>query len=99
MSGYDPRVKTKTMHSIDAFELESLIQEHYPTIPDYCFQASEECGNDEARTYYVREEALNEYDRERIEGGDYVYRTASILDDLCAKAVIPEGEYVVELSY
>lgn len=98
-NGYDTRVKTMTYQEIDAFDLEKLIQEHYPTIPDYCFQAAEECGNDQARTYYINGKPLDDYDRGFIENGDYVYRTYGPLNDLCSKAVIPPGNYVVELSY
>lgn len=97
------KIETKTVHKVDAFDLENLVIETYSLAPDaYSFQADEECANDTSHEYQVTGE-VDEYeaaDIESLKAGEFpTFVTGAVLNDLARIGLIPTGDYVVSLSY
>lgn len=106
LSGYDPRVKTETVHRMDYGDVGDLLNEHFPQLKgEYDFAAAEETGNDEARSFSVSDKPAEpgsmeaDYDLPDIESGNWQYRTNIYLDELARRGVIPAGSYVVDISW
>lgn len=107
------KIETVTVHKIDAFELNDLVNETYTLEPEkfsygsqprYNFVAVEECGNDSAHEFhvdgYVAEWDEGELAKWIASGGKEGWiGNDVILDDLCRRGLIPEGDYVVSVCW
>ena len=96
--------ETKTLISTDYKDIEKLIKEVYGV--EYEILPMEEVGSSQyAATYSMTASKgeLDEYDQEEIDslidGKPHQYILSAIMNDLCNKGHVPEGEYVIEVNW
>lgn len=91
----------KTVIEVDYSDLEDFIEENYNV--EYNIIAGEETGNDEYLSYTIKNEYLTNYDylnlRKWTETGNGMYLLSNILQDLCVKGLIEEGNYLIHVSW
>lgn len=96
------KINTKSMHKVQYYDLEEFINKVYQ-VKDYSLVADEEGNNDTSMTYNVAKEEIDAYDMKKLndfkEGRYVMYVTRTILIDLCNRDLIPEGEYVINISW
>ncbi len=95
-------VTTKTIHEMDYSDFDRLVTEVYGH--EFEITAAQELGNDsawtgEGRKGYNEKYNLTHYVEKFKKTGDYGYITSSILNDLVDQGYLPEGEYVIEISW
>jgi len=100
--------ETKTVFTVDYHEIEKLIDEHYGEKAGFKERFNlaciEEQGNDTDYNIFVEKgEIDDEYDQEYLKpynNGRYRnYSTQTFLNDLCDKDIIPEGDYLINISW
>lgn len=99
------KMKSKTFHTVSYSDLEDFIQEHF-NHPDYSFPADQECSNDSSHTFYVGSGEIWEFDeydqkdvREFMNGRNPSFITGRLMQHMFEQRLIPEGEYLVEVSW
>lgn len=94
--------KTKIIHEIDYSDFDLLIHNHYGR-KDYEFAADKEAINDSCYSFHIKKEPICSYNLPKLEqfinGGKFSYITRTLLQDLCNKEIIPEGEYIIKVSW
>lgn len=95
--------KTATYYTLDYNEFEKIIQSVYG-ISEFSIVADMELMNDISVTYVVKKEPHDGYDTKKLEkfiatNGNVMYMTRTLLTDLCNKDVIPEGDYLIKISW
>jgi hypothetical protein len=99
------------LYAVNAFDLESFINRVYgfsgkPGYPNgYCYQADQEMSNDTWRKFWAQKvDGRDKWDEDKFQeflkdgyGGGFILTT--VLDDMATRGLIPEGTYLVELSY
>lgn len=100
--------ETKTVFSVDYHEIENLIDEHYGEEAGFKERFNiaciEEQGNDTDLEIHVEK---GECEGESEEGGHLTpkngryrnYSTQTFLNDLCDRGFIPEGDYLISISW
>lgn len=87
---------TRTIHIVEHYDLEHLINETYG-FKDFSVPASEECGNDTA--IQGRADTPDKFDVERIAKREQDYMVRAYVDDLSERGLFPKGEYLIEVSW
>ena len=97
-------LKTKDfwVHQVEYYDIDNFVKQVYGY--DFSIAASEELKNDSQKTFLVKKEELDEYEKETIEvfmkcGEDHGFMTGVLLNDLCNKGFIEPGEYLVNVSW
>lgn len=100
------KIKELTINIVNYGDLEDMVRIHYPEFSDYSFVASEEVNNDSTHLYrnitknpLVWNISDKDYFNEKKDRGDWMYATSNILFDLCSKGIIPEGNYLIDVSW
>lgn len=92
---------TKTVHLVDYNDLESTVKREYGY--EWSFVADQECNNDSAQTFLGRERELDNWERERLNNfittGAGTFLFHSLMQDMINRNVLPEGEYVIKVSW
>lgn len=95
------RYETKTLHIVDYRYLEEKIREVYGK--KYDIPRDEECGNDCSLQMGGKKEPLLKYDSNRIETfrntGRCRYLLRTLVQDMINNDHIPEGDWLVEVSW
>ena len=96
------KITTKVLHVVDYSDLEKIIAATY--YQDYELPYDEECNNDTSLTATVgKGQNTSDYDRKRLEtfkdSGKGQYMMRPLLNDLADQNLIPEGEYLIEVSW
>lgn len=96
-------MKVRMYFEYDYRELEELIAAFY-SWKEYEFVAAEELQNDVSWTAEVDKEPLDEFEKEdlaeiKAKNGNKCWRTRLLLKDMCNQGAIPEGHYLVEVSW
>lgn len=98
------KIKTQTVHVVDAFEFERFVKEQIGRT--FSFQAAMECGNDTEHEIEPFVDLENyEYDKKELEsylaGDGYEgYNTSALLlGKFVREGLIPDGTYLIRLSY
>ena len=96
--------KLESVITVDYIDLDEFLTKRFDLPEDYEFVAMEESGNDVSHTIDVSKEKLNEYDQKDIDEflitkKPPLYRTGDILRYLCNIGEIPEGKYLIEVSW
>lgn len=98
--------EAKTVFSVDYNEIEALIDEHYGEAAgfndSYEIPCLEERGNDEDWEVTIKKEVLDTYDQEHLTPDDGRYRqwsTRIFMTDLCNRDLIPDGTYLISISW
>ena len=86
---------------INSFDLEKLITDHYSR--DYEIVSDNEWNNDSSYKQNISKGEIDDFYKERFEdwkqgfgGSNYMLR--HILQDLCNKGEIEEGNYLIDVS-
>jgi len=96
-------IEKKETRFINCFKLEKFIQEHYKQ-PKYSIIVDVEGNNDSYIRMNVEKEEIDPEDtcylkdwENWIENGEYGWTLELILNDLCCKGLIEEGELFIEV--
>lgn len=96
------KMKTVSVHEVDYNDLDDFISFTYGT--SFEVVADQEMSNDSSKVMTVKKARLNKWDAEVFETvkTDGCFRTGSlypIMTDLCNRDLIPEGKYVIRVSW
>jgi hypothetical protein len=95
------KMTTVTRHEVDWHDFNDLVTETYGH--EYEFAADVTCGNDSDHAYTVKKEPLDEYHQKRLDEfkatGKYGYLIGTLLTDLVNRELIPEGNYLISVSW
>ncbi len=96
----DLKMRTKTMHTVSASDLEDFIQDRFGI--EFSFQADQEAGNDTDHEFMV-DGQVDEYCQANVDkilaGGYDCYVTRDFLNYMARAGMIPTGDYLITLSY
>lgn len=99
------KCKKKCSIHVDYHDLEEFLTRRFD-LPEfgYEFAVIEECNNDTIRSINVCKEEADSYDQKYIDAvtkdkKPLTYGTRTILCYLCNLGEIPEGEYLIEVSW
>lgn len=96
--------KNKIIHVVKWSDLEALISEKYGG-HEINIPLMEECGNDVSLSYTVKKgDVVNEYYVNKIAqfretGKEPTYCTRAFLQDLVNNDVLPDGDWLIEVSW
>lgn len=85
-------------------DLDKFLTERFDLLENYKFAAIEELSNDVVKSINVDKKELDEYDladlnAALIDKEPEFYSTGTLLCYLCNLGEIPEGEYLIEVSW
>jgi hypothetical protein len=102
-------METKTYTTMDYDEWDSLVKKHFPLVNQYTVVADEELNNDSTQTYdnINRIDFVNsmkdEYQLTRfgklIAGKWELYITRLLVEFFVWMGVLPEGNFIIEVSW
>jgi len=82
-------------------EFEDLVKKEYGQ--DYEFVPDIECGNDSDHSYSIEKEELDSWDAKSIEEfkstGKYSFMARRLLQDLVNNDKLPEGDFLITVSW
>ncbi len=94
--------KTKIIHKIDFDDFDEFIKKHYQK-NDFEFCVDQESRNDSSHSFSVSKQPIDDYDLKKLnkfKSGQHVeFISSTLLNDLCNQGIIPEGEYIVDVSW
>lgn len=98
------KYEIESVITVNYADLDEFLTERFDLPEDYEFVAMEESGNDAVHAIDVSKEKLNEYDQKDVDEflitkKPPLYRTGDILRYLCNLGEIPEGKYLIEVSW
>jgi len=88
---------TKTVHSMSDGEFEGYVNEHYG--PGFNFVAVVECSNDTQHVFNPESDVDAESVLDMHEGNWYSVRVDEILGDMVNNGHLPDGEYLINVSW
>jgi hypothetical protein len=89
----------KTAIHCEYSDVEDLIQKEYDA-SNWQIAVEEECGNDVTLEFDVKKgKNTNVYEKKVIEEKRWSYNTCVFLNDLADRYVIPEGLYLIRVSW
>lgn len=93
-------MKSAMYHVLDYSEFEGLVQEHLK-VEDYSFLAGEESGNDTCHKFEgITGKPLDDYYIKRIyTDNNWMWCAIDLLQMLIYIAELPEGNYLIDVSY
>lgn len=96
------KMKQATYNEVNYEDLERLVHEVYDQ-PGYSLVADIESGNDFSYTFSVCKEEIDNYDLEKLQlfrdTGLHHSLIWTLLADLCNQEIIPEGNYLISISW
>lgn len=91
----------ETVYRGDWHAFERLVKRHYGQ--DFDFVADEECGNDSDHRFHMPKYPLDKWEAERLAEfkatGRGTFLSRTLLQDLVNRDVIPEGTYLIQVSW
>ena len=108
------RAKKRTaVYMIDYGDFEAMVLEEWPIwkgtklnqYDSWSFPASEECGNDVAKTYTVERDESDDVDRDEVNAFEEkakrsgMWVSGALLNEMCRRGIIEPGEYIIEVSW
>lgn len=94
---------TKTTYTVDNSDLEAFVQATYPDAREYSFAADTEGGNDSVHSFDLDGSPLDEWGQKKVvdfAAGKHVrFVTRYLLQDMCARGLIPAGNWLVHMSW
>lgn len=98
------KYEIKSSIRVDYDDLEDFLTERFDLPEDYEFAAMEELGNDVVESINVCKEKVGTYDQAYIDSvikdrKPKPYGTRILLCHLCNLGEIPEGEYLINVSW
>jgi hypothetical protein len=95
--------KQEKVWRVQYHQLDDFINEHFkPVNGEFEILAYEELGNDCVAEFNINiDNEFNDYDKEQIKKGNFMFQTTGILNELSRKGILPmtEGKIIVEVSY
>lgn len=90
----------KTFFVVDFSEIERLVKETYGQ--EFEFPCDQESMNGVSYRWSI-DGKVSEYNRKKIQvfqlSGKHSFLACPLMDDLCARGIIPPGEYLIEVSW
>jgi len=98
------RHKTETVVRVDYSDLDEFLTERFGLPDTYEVVAIEELNNDTIKSINVNRERIGSYSQKYIDAvvkdkKPKLYGTGTILCHLCNLGEIPEGEYLIDISW
>jgi len=98
------RHEIKSVIMVEYNDLDEFLTERFDLPEDYEFAAMEELGNDVVKSINVCKEEIGTYDQEYIDAvvkdkKPMPYGTRTLLCYLCNSGEIPEGKYMINVSW
>jgi hypothetical protein len=94
-------MKTVTVHEMDDNEFDELVLTRYGH--DFAFAADRECGNDTQHRFEVQRKPLDEWEQADLDkfttSGEGSFLARMLLKDLVNQQVLPEGIYLINVSW
>lgn len=94
-------IVTKTVHAIDYQEFDRFVEEVYGQ--PFSFPADMESRNDTSHTMLADREGVPEYERADLDRfiatGEGQFLADTLLQDMCHRGLIPEGEYLINVCW
>lgn len=85
--------KLTEVYIVDYCDFDKLVEDYYNK-PGYSVVATLGCGNDTKHLFNIKKERMDDYDYKHL------FETPQrILTDLCFSGMIPEGNYLIEVSW
>jgi hypothetical protein len=100
----DLKYEIKSVITVDYDDLDEFLTKRFNLPEDYEVVAMEELGNDMVKSIDVSKKELDKYDQRYIDAITKdkeveLYNTGVLLCHLCNLGEIPEGEYLIEISW
>jgi hypothetical protein len=100
----DLKYEIKSVIMVEYGDLDEFLTERFNLPEDYEFAAMEELGNDVVDSINVCKEEIGSYDQEYIDAvikdkKPRPYGTRMLLCYLCNLGEIPEGKYMINVSW
>lgn len=96
-------MQTKTYNQMEYGEFENLVNSVLPPSPKfgrYEFPPMEECGNDTSHIYTnVKATDISAEDEAELRAGEWEYAAYDLLALLVKEGKIPEGSYLINVSW
>jgi hypothetical protein len=96
------KMQVKQTYHVDYSDLERFIQDVY-NVDDFSIARDQEQGNDTSISMNVVKKPLNTYDSQLIEKFTTVnppsFMLYTVMQDMCNKDLIPDGQYVIKISW
>lgn len=93
-------MRTKTIHTVQDSDLDRFISQVYGV--EFNFVADNEVGNDSSVSFAV-DGVLDDYERDEVakfaRGEVVSYISRTLLNDACARGLIPAGDYLVSVCW
>jgi hypothetical protein len=98
------KMQSKLVHVVDYGDFEDFVNQQYALGPGgYCFPADEETSNDTAKTYRIKKEPLDSWNQRSLDkfkaGEQEQFMARTLLQDFVNRDLLPEGEYVIKVSW
>jgi hypothetical protein len=91
-------MKKETFNVIDYSEFEKLVNDNFPQYKgEYNFVEDIECSNDIDKAFYATPK-LDEFQLQDIESMS-IYAAPALLNSLCQKGVLEEGNYLIQVCW
>ena len=95
------KIKRAEYFIVDYSALEEFVEKEYGQ--EFNFVIDTESSNDTCKSFSVQKEKIDQYNLEAIaqfrESGEGSYITQTLLTDLCNRDRIPEGNYLITVSW
>ena len=97
------KTKEVSYHTVNHFEWERVVNEFYKPTPEWDFVSDHEANNDSDYSFNV-DGKVDDRDEKRLEAFrkdslSQSFMTRMLLNDLCKKGLIPEGVYLIRVSW
>lgn len=98
------KYRTESYYYVDYDEFDKFVKEIYG-VQQFEVAADLESGNDTSHTFNgIKKKPLSQWDAKKIEDfktkdGAVSYTTRTLLEDLCNNGHIPEGNYIIRVSW
>lgn len=98
------KIESRMAHYVNYNDLDSFLTKRFGFEERYEFIAAEEMSNDSAKTMHICKEDISKWDKEELEEMLKTkkwghYNTHLLLQHLCNLDEIPEGRYVIKVSW
>ncbi len=97
------KMQVKTTYHVNYSDLERFIQDVY-NVDEFSIPCDQEKGNDTSLEMNVEKRILDKYEIIRLEEfkkdpDNETYMLYTLMDDMCSRGLIPDGLYIIRISW
>lgn len=94
------KVDEEKLFFVDYGDLDEFINHHYPNLQNkFEFVADEEMNNGSETAIHDVTGEVDVHAEKRIQEGEGMYMTNSLLNDACKRGLLEKGTYVIQVSW